>query len=85
MFSKISDVFFCITGCTKVESGGYDIEFQTNSSILWEYWKGKIAVFQCNIEIVLKCCTMIIYNNEKVVQMQYFTEKSIATLQMVQD
>ena len=49
-----------------------------------EYCKGEIAIFQCNIEKVLKYCTIKICNIVKVLQMQYFTEKSIAILQIAQ-
>ena len=74
--------------CTKVESGGYDIKFQTNSPKISKFIlrirKGGIAIFQCNIEKVLKYCAIKICNNEKVLQMQYFTQKSIAILQIMQ-
>ena len=88
IFSNIFVVFFALLAAKKLNQEVITLNFrQIHQKILKsfsEYCKGKIAIFQCNIEKVLIYCAIKICNNEKVLQMQYFTEKSIAILQIVQ-
>ena len=82
------EVFFAQLAAQKLNQEVMTLNFrqihQKFLKLFWEYCKGKIAIFQCNIEKVLKYCAIKICNNEKVLQMQYFTQKSIAILQIVQ-
>ena len=82
------EVFFAQLAAQKLNQEVMTLNFrqihQKFLKLFWKYCKGKIAIFQCNIEKVLKYWAIKICNSEKVFQMQYFTEESIAILQMVQ-